>query len=302
MQRGLAEEPRQPLEVRRAFRRLYLPNWDLDFIRRALWKKLPIGGRTGHRVGSKLCPLCHKLEDHEHVLRHCRFSPFIFDTVRKAFGLVRQDKLVVEPSRVLLENPTLSLRTSQGLVLWAALKAQWALRCQARFQGAVPTLDDFVARRVGVMEIWRAKKDLSLSRVDLQHLIEQLFSWFTGWMFIQKAPAAGVYPAKPTATPGDPKEQRWGQYRDAVVEKLAVLEREGWQLVYTDGSAKQVRGWWQAGYGVWFGECEDRNVGARVPTHKRQSVSRGELRGVLYAHQQRRGGEDGGGPRFRIRV
>ena len=28
----------------------------------------------GHRVGSKLCQLCHKLEDHEHVLRHCCFS------------------------------------------------------------------------------------------------------------------------------------------------------------------------------------------------------------------------------------
>ena len=76
--------------------------------------------------------------------------------------------------------------------------------------------------------------------MDLQHLIEQLFSWFTGGMFIQKAPAAGVYPAKP----GDLKEQKWGQERDAVVEKLAVLEREGWQFENTDGSAKQVRGWW----------------------------------------------------------
>ena len=123
MQRGLAEEPRQPLEVWCVFGRLYLPKWDLDFIQRALWKKLPIGGTMGHRVGTKLCPLCHKLEDHEHVLRHYRFSPFIFDTVPKAFGPVRQDKLVVEPSRVLLENPTLSLQTSQGLVLWAALKA-----------------------------------------------------------------------------------------------------------------------------------------------------------------------------------
>ena len=133
------------------------------------------------------------------------------------------------------------------------------------------------------MEVWRAEKDLSLSRVDLQHLIEQLFSWFTGGMFIQKAPSAGVYSAKPTATPGDLKEQKWGKYRDAVVKKLAVPEREGWQLAYTDGLAKQVRGWWQAGYGVWFGEGEDRNIGAPVPTHERQSVSRGELRGVLYA-------------------
>ena len=75
-----------------------------------------------------------------------------------------------------------------------------------------------------------------------------------------------------------------------MVEKLAVLEREGWQLVYTDGSAKQVRGWWQAGYGVWFGEGGDSNVEALEPTHERQSVSRGELRGVLYALEWRRGG------------
>ena len=109
-------------------------------------------------------------------------------------------------------------------------------------------------------------------------------------MFKQKAPAAGVYPAKPMATPGDLKEQKWGKYRVAVVEKLAVLEREGWQMVYRDELAKQVCGWWQAWYGVWFGEGEDRNIGAPVPTHERQSVSRGELRGVLYTLEQRRGG------------
>ena len=92
MQRGLAEDPHQPLEVWRAFGRLYLPKWDLDFIRRVLWKKLYFGGRMGHRVGSNLCSLCHKLEG---------------------------------------------------------------------------TLDDFVARWVGVLEVWRVEKDLSLSRVDL---------------------------------------------------------------------------------------------------------------------------------------
>ena len=27
------------------FRRLYLPKWDLDFIRRVLWEKLPVGVR-----------------------------------------------------------------------------------------------------------------------------------------------------------------------------------------------------------------------------------------------------------------
>ena len=56
------------------------------------------GGWMGHPVGSKLCPLCHKLEDHEHVLRHCRFSAFIFDTMQNAFGVVQREGGGVEPS------------------------------------------------------------------------------------------------------------------------------------------------------------------------------------------------------------
>ena len=91
MQSHSAEPPRQTPNMWQFFNRLYLPQWDLDFIWRVLWKNLPIGGRMGHRVGSKLCPLCHRLEDHEHVLWHYRFSPFIFDTVCKAFGVVQRE-------------------------------------------------------------------------------------------------------------------------------------------------------------------------------------------------------------------
>ena len=75
----------------------------------------------------------------------------------------------------------------QLLVLWAGLKAQWSmrwsLRCESTFQGATPSLDDFVARWMGVLEVWRAGKDLSLCRSDLQHLLKQLLSWFDGGMF-----------------------------------------------------------------------------------------------------------------------
>ena len=75
--------------------------------------------------------------------------------------------------RFLLEEPALSLQSTQGLVLWAALKAQWALRCEARFQATQSSLDDFVARWVGVLEVWRSEKNWSLSRGDLQHLLDQ---------------------------------------------------------------------------------------------------------------------------------
>ena len=98
-------------------------------------------------------------------------------------------------------------------------------------RGGGPTLDDFVARWLGVLEVWCAEKDLSLSRVHLQHLIEQLFSWFGGGMFLQRVPAPRAYPQKATAAPTDLKETKWEQYRDAIVKRLSVLEEEGWTMV-----------------------------------------------------------------------
>ena len=201
----------------------------------------------GHRVGSKLCPLCHELKDHEHVLRHCRFSAFRFDTDRKAFGMVQWEGGNVEPSRLIFEEPSLSLQSSQGLVLRAALKAQWALRCEARLQGVVPSLDDFVARWLGFWR-YRAEKDMSLSRTDLQHLVGQLCACFDGGMFQHIPLVPGVFPRRPAgAGSWNLKEQKWGEYRDGVVKRLLVLEQEGRVIVYIDGWAKRVKGWWLAG-------------------------------------------------------
>ena len=52
------------------FQPLVLATMGFEFRPARVAEKLPIGGRMGHRVGSKLCPLCHRLEDHEQVLRH----------------------------------------------------------------------------------------------------------------------------------------------------------------------------------------------------------------------------------------
>ena len=72
-------------------------------------------------------------------------------------------------------------------------------------------------------------------------------------------------------------------YKDAVVLRLQKLEDEGWTVVYSDGSAKTVRGWAQAGYGVSFGPGSPRNHSAHMLTGQRQSVSWGEPRGLLHA-------------------
>ena len=68
-------------------------------------------------LGGKLCPLDSKVGTHEHVFRHCFFSPFLFDNVRRAVGLVPTPSGAVEPSKLLHEHPLLSLTTTQELIL-----------------------------------------------------------------------------------------------------------------------------------------------------------------------------------------
>ena len=71
---------------------------------------------------------------HHAQARAClSMGPFIFDIVRKAFGLVWREGGAVEPSRILFDELALSLQSTQGLILWATLRAQWSLRCEARY-------------------------------------------------------------------------------------------------------------------------------------------------------------------------
>ena len=55
------------------------------------------------------------------------------------------------------------------------------------------------------------------------------------------------------------------------------------------GSAKWVKGWMQAGFGIWVEGQSAQCHSAHVPVHDRHSARRAELRGVLRALSARRG-------------
>ena len=101
----------------------------------------------------------------------CTCSPFVFDTVRRAFGLVQCEGRQMKPSRLLLDEP---VQCTQGLVLWAALKAQWKLPWAVKYQRRSVTCDEFVALWPSILEGLRGERDMSCSRVDPHHLIAQL--------------------------------------------------------------------------------------------------------------------------------
>ena len=134
---------------------------------------------------------------------------------------------------------------------------------------------------------------MSCNRVDLRHLIAQLHSWADHKTMFHRAPQAPTTAKLPSARPDLPKlkEEKWGSHKRSLLAELERMSGEGWVVVYTDGSAERVRGWMQAGYGVWFGDNISRNFRAHVPAHERQSISTGELRGVLHAMLSREAGE-----------
>ena len=199
----------------------------------------------------------------------------------------------MEPNRLLLEDTQLSLQCTQGLVLWARLRAQWHIRCAVKYQRTPATLHDFVALWVNVLGGWRGERNMCYSRVDLHHLISQLHAWGQSRSMFQRVPTAPTTAPNPSEKP-DPlqlKEAKWGNHNKKLLEELEVMAAQGWVVVYTDGSAKRVRGWMQAGCGVWFGEHHSHNFSSHVPAHECQSINRGELRGVLHAILSRTQGE-----------
>ena len=169
------------------------------------------------------------VEDHEHVFPNCFFSNLMFDTVRRAFGVVQGPSGVVEPSRLLRDHPLLPLTTTQGLLLWAGLKVQWSLRCRAKSHKHMPVLDEFIAGWAGMLRRWLAEVNMSCSRLDLCKFMEILDGWFSDPAMpgIFKGPAHKPTTARPPR-PLDKlalKEAKWGKYPPPPVSNEHRVQR-----------------------------------------------------------------------------
>ena len=191
-------------------------------------------------MGVKLCPLDPKVEDHEHVFRHCFFTTFMFDMLRRAFGVVASESGGIEPSRLIRDSPLLLLTTTQRLLLWVGLKVQWNLRCRAKYQRKPSVLDEFIAGWAVVRRRWRSEKNMSCSGRDLQQMVGILDGWFDDPQMPRifhgrPQPPRNARPVKQK----DKLEQKekkggWG-YRDAAVLRLQKLDEEGWTVANSDG-------------------------------------------------------------------
>ena len=159
--------------------------------------------------------------------------------------------------RLLIDEPLLSLQTTEGLALWAAARAGWVLRCEAKFRGVSSSVSDVVTTWMHFVPAWTLAAQTSFVRQEAAHLCDCLSHFLQGQqMFPPMQPQGAVIRSK---TIQMPKKEKCAFI---LPEKMAVIEekvQKGWDVAYVDGSMNEEWGVNFAGYGAWFRHGDTRN-------------------------------------------
>ena len=259
-------EQRQTQEVWARLDELQAP-WKLkSFVRQALWRKLAVNVRLQQKGirDSALCPLCQKVEDHEHRLKKCAFLEVPFQLVRAMFKRVKVDGKVVEPSRMCLEHPEVSLRTTQGVILWTAIHALWNYRCEVQFGRQKLDTKRYLAMWMANLREWGKWEEMSVDKKHMERVKAGLAAWIQNRRRLEQLEEPGLIQ-------GESKETRKRKRKEEIKEQVVGqwdLDKDppvGVVRAWTDGSEqKGLDGRPYAGYGVWFGHGHVLNVAEKL--------------------------------------
>ena len=129
-------ERRQPDESWQSLMSCRLPASDIDFIQKTLWRKQPVGDRLeSWRPEGPLCPLCQEPETTPHTMPHYKFLRFVFPIIDQCIPPYVVDEIQISSLAELIEHhPAESLHLPRGILGWAAIEANWAIRCKATIE------------------------------------------------------------------------------------------------------------------------------------------------------------------------
>ena len=258
-----------------------MPRQQKDFVQNTPWKNLTVGAKAQkpcHQPNYIMCSVCETVN---HVLSRCKFWPVAYDIVTKAFGpLWGPSRAMCPMKRLLIDEPLLSLQTTQGLALWDKAQAGWVLRCEAKLRGVSSSVSDFVPTLMHFIEAWTSAAQMSFVRQEGAHLCDCLSQFLQGQqMFPLVQPQGAVIRSKTVQVP---KKEKWAFI---LREKMAVIEEKvqrGLDVAYVYGSINEEGGGVNfAGYGVWFGPGDTRNEQAPLPVHDKQSITMAKLTATL---------------------
>ena len=103
---------------------------------------------------------------------------FALDTLNKMFAPCRDENgQPLNPTTLLADHPLLSLTTTRGLIIWAAVQSSWSLRCAQVVHQPTHGLDEFVATWLSKLEQWRSNRGCTVPGKDMSTIIGQRLSW-----------------------------------------------------------------------------------------------------------------------------
>ena len=276
--------------VWKAFSRLRVPAFDRDFICRALWRKLTVAHRLCAMTRQDNCPFEPLVETHQHFFEGCQFAEFLGSLIEHTYRPVELDGGGwVAVKQLPYRHSELRLTTTQGLMYWAGLATAWSLRCQRLFVGSLFTVFEFVAALVCKLRVWLNLQNPTLPRTELRPYLDNLLEWQrtrrlgTKWRS-PKGPRPVLSLTAEVRT--EWKKEKYASHIERTLTALGVLQEKGWDVVFTDGSSKRVRGWEQAGFGGFYGEGDERNFACPLNPQELQTNGRAQVRAVLFAMRQ----------------
>ena len=213
--------------------KLKMPGPQRDFVRKALWKKLTVGARSQKAYHQPNCNLCSMPAIIKHVLSGCKFWLVACDVVTKTFGPVCGPTGVMCPmKRLLVDQPLLSLQSTQGLALWAAARAGWVLKCEVRFRGVGSSVSDFVSAWTTIVHTWASAAQTLFVTQEVSHVCDCL-NWFQQGhqMFPMVQPRGAVVRCKSAHVP---KKQRWAHILPKKLAAITESVQLGWDVAYMD--------------------------------------------------------------------
>ena len=254
-----------------------------SFVRQALWKKLAANSRLKQKGirDADQCPLCRNMEDHEHMLKKCTYLDIPFQLVRAMFKRVKMDGKVVEPSRMCLEYPTLSLQTTQGVILWTAIHALWIFRCAVQFGRQKLEAKKYMATWHASLKDWGKWEGMSVDPKHIARVKSSLAAWMNTKRRLEQQEEPGLISGESKDTR---KRKRKEEMKENVLGEWGLEEEPppGVVQAWTDGSEqKGLDGRAYAGYGAWFGYGHILNLAEKLPGIP-QTNNRAEMTAVLH--------------------
>jgi hypothetical protein len=170
-------EARQREEVWQAFQEWPVEGSLREFVWVVLWKKLPVKKRLVRMgmVPDGQCVWGDGEEDVLHVVKGCCRLRWWFEVVYRTLGNVGE----VEVSRLVVDNPVLSLRTAQGALVWAGLWASWNNRNGVTF-GRESKDSHYVYPLVAFVRKWESAEQLGLTLSVREEIAKGIESWWWG--------------------------------------------------------------------------------------------------------------------------